>query len=129
MEPIHRRRDVAEAELTGNRPLLGVLQAPVLGELGVPDPVSEGGEQAAGVDLRKLFGVADEDDLRSPIVGLADHLRQAAGPDHPCLVDLWGYRHNSTYADTGIMPKGPRRRTSRRSLRGLRHSPCGLRSA
>ena len=61
--------------------------ATVLDELDRFEPAGEAGEQAAGVDLGELAGVADEHDLGAGPVGGVEERGEGAGAGHAGLVD------------------------------------------
>jgi hypothetical protein len=74
-----------------HRPCRGALGrealAAVLGELVAAKPAGQHGEQPAGVDLGKLFGVTDQNHLRPGPGGVAHEPDQAATTQHAGLVD------------------------------------------
>ncbi len=63
------------------------LLSPVFGERDDRVSVFKRTEHTPGVDLGKLLGVADEDDLRSRRCRLVDQWREGSGADHACFVD------------------------------------------
>jgi len=83
----HRQLGVPVAQRGDDEPLLGVALAAVLHQLDHPDAPGQGGQQAAGVDGRKLLGIADQDHLGpgpSHLVGQVGHEPSA---QHPRLID------------------------------------------
>ena len=58
-----------------------LVQVDGLGALG------QGAEEAAGLDLRELLVVADQDELRLGRLGVADQAGEGGGVHHPRLVD------------------------------------------
>jgi hypothetical protein len=58
-----------------------------LGQLDRSEPVGQGGECAAGFDRGELALVADQDDLRSRMVGVVEQCCELARANHPGLVD------------------------------------------
>jgi hypothetical protein len=50
-------------------------------------PRRDRGEQAARLDRAELLRIANENELRPGLVGVADHAGQMLGADHPGLID------------------------------------------
>ena len=61
--------------------------AAVLGEFDRVEADGQSGEAAAGLDLRQLTVVADEDDLGAVGAGMVEEAGQLAGADHGRFVD------------------------------------------
>ncbi len=78
---------VAGAQLGERVTLPGLGLAAVLDESACTEAVLQAAEGAAGVDLRELARVADEDDLGLCRFGTVEQPGQLAGPDHGCLID------------------------------------------
>jgi hypothetical protein len=79
--------DLAVAELVERDLFPHVLLPPVVGQFDRGEPGGQGAEQAAGVDLGQLVGVADEHDLHGLRFGVVEEAGELAGADHPGLVD------------------------------------------
>jgi hypothetical protein len=76
----------------------------VVGELDRGQPGGQGAEQAAGVDLGQLVGVADQHDLDLLLLGVVEQPGELAGADHAGLVD---HQHRPGLA--AASPSGGRR--------------------
>jgi hypothetical protein len=79
------RVTVAELVERGLFPHVGL--PPVVGEFGGGESGGQGAEQAAGVDLGELVGVAGEHDLHGLGFGMVEEAGELAGADHAGLVD------------------------------------------
>jgi hypothetical protein len=78
---------VAVAQRGEGADLLGVDLAAVAGELDGAEALADGAEGAAGLDLGKLTGVADADELAVGRGGVLGEPLVLAGADHAGLVD------------------------------------------
>jgi hypothetical protein len=94
--PVERCAGLAGAEQGERFAFPAVLLPAVGGQLVRAEPFGEAAERAAGVDLRELLEVADQDDFRPVAFGDREDPFQHPGADHPGLIhDEDGVRRES----------------------------------